>query len=238
MENQTNLKSEIIADESKFQRVCSAYVGRGVLYCVSSLFWPMSQNVEAAAKLFDESYDEMCEWFQRTDWETPVEDYIREADLDDLERIAEMVGDWDDVLGMAAVPKILETIYVVDGEDSPVWTFGDQEFDDEDDAVQAARESVIDAIRHNVSALITSDDEYREIACDFNLDPEYDDVYEHWLCTGYFAKELEAHGELVFGFCNMTVWGRTTTGQSIALDYVIRQIVKDLPEHHWVWSEV
>jgi hypothetical protein len=197
----------------------------------------MSQNVGAAAKLFDEDYHEMCEWFQRTDWATPVEDYIREADLNDLERIAEMVGDWDDVLDESNMPAVGELPQ--DDPDERRWGYltSSEEFDDEDDAIQAARESVIDAIRTKVSALITSDDEYREIANDFNIDPEYDDVYEHWLVDRYFAEELEAHGELVFGFCNMTVWGRCTTGQSIALDYVIRQIVKDLPEHHWVWSE-
>jgi len=239
MENQTNLKSEIIADESRFQRVCSAYVGRGVLHCVSSLFWPMSQNIEVSAKLFDESYDEMCEWFQRTDRETPVEDYIREAALDDLERIAEMVGDWDSVLDESDVPEVYELDLTVDGEVETVWkslALGDQEFDDEDEAVEAARESVIDAIRTKVSALITCDDEYREIAEDFGLDPEYDDVYEHWLCTERFASELESRGELVFGFCGMTIWARTTTGQSISLDGVIRQIVRELDDDHWVWE--
>jgi hypothetical protein len=235
----TLTKSEIIADESRFQRVCSAYVGRGVLHCVSSLFWPIGQNMEAAAKLFDESYDEMCDWFQRTDWGTPVNELIAYADLDDLERIAEMVGNWDSVLAESSVPEVYELELTVDGEVETVWksmAFDGKEYDDEDDAITAARESVIDDIRHNVSALITSDDEYREIACDFNIDPEYDDVYEHWFCTEGFASELESRGELVFGFCNMTVWARTTTGQSISLDGVIRQIVRELDDDHWVWE--
>lgn len=238
MENQTNLKSEILADESRFQRACSTYVGRNVLYCVSSLFWPMSQNLEAAAKLFDEDYDEMFGWFQRIGWESPVEDLIADADLDDLERVAETVGDWDDVLAESNVPEVLE-VEVKDEDENELtnWVVAGVEYDNEDDAIEAARESVIDAIRHNVSALITSDDEYREIAEAFGLDPEYHDVYEHLLVDHHFASELEAHGELVFGFCNMIVWGRCTTGQSIALDYVIRQIVRSLPEHHWVWGE-
>lgn len=243
MENQTNLKSEIVADEARFQRACSAYVGRNVLYCVSRLFWPMSQDLEAASKLFDEDYDEMFGWFQRADWESPVEELIADADLDDLERIAEKVGDWDDVLAESNLPEVLEVKVKDEDEDEDEneltnWVVAGVEYVNEYDAIEAARKSAIDAIRHNVSALITSDDEYQRIARDFNLDPEYHAVYEHWLVDSYFASELEAHGELVFSFCNMIVWGRCTTGQSIALDGVIRQIVLGLPEHHWIWKEV
>jgi hypothetical protein len=34
----------------------------------------------------------------------------------------------------------------------------------------------------------------------------------------------------------MTIWARTTTGQAISMDYVIKQIVADLnkPEPEWI----
>ena len=228
-------KSEILADESLFQRACSTYVDRNVLYCVSSLMWPIGQDMETAAKLFDEDYDDMMSWFVVEDWETPVLDYIESADLDDLERIADMVGYWSDVIG--DVPTAIEK------EDDDGDTYYEIEElsiidSDEDDANRAALEASIDTLRTRVKDLITSDDEYREIAEDFGLDPEQHEVYEHWLVDRYFANELEAHGERTFGFCNLVIWGRCTTGQSISMDGVIRRIVKGLDENHWVWGTV
>lgn len=60
---------------------------------------------------------------------------------------------------------------------------------------------------------------------EFNLSYDYDEVYEHWAIESRFASELESRGYLTFEFSNFTVWGRMTTGQSISLDYVVRQIV-------------
>ena len=211
----TLTKSEIIADESRFQRACSAYVNHNVLYCVSSLMWPIGQDMETAAKLFDEDYDDMMSWFVAEDWETPVLDYIESADLDDLERIADMVGYWSDVLAEADAPE---------GCDVEEWV--------------EAHPEVLPVLRDNVKDLITSDDEYREIAEDFGLDPEQHEVYEHWLVDRYFANELEEHGERTFGFCDLVIRGRCTTGQSISMDGVIRRIVKGLDENHWVWGTV
>lgn len=227
-------KSEIIADETCFQRACSAYVERNVLYCLSSLMWPIGQDVDRAAKLFDEDYEDLMSWFVREDWGTPVRYYIDNADLNELEAVADMVGYWSDVIG--DVPTAIEK------EDDDGDTYYEIEAlgiidNDEDDANQAALEASIDTLREKVKDLITNDNEYRDIASAFDLDPEQDEVYEHWLVDSYFAKELEEHGELVFGFCNLIVWGRCTTGQSISLDGVIRQIVAELDENHWVWRE-
>jgi hypothetical protein len=54
------------------------------------------------------------------------------------------------------------------------------------------------------------------------------EVFEHWAVTPYFADKLEAHGEKVekdfFGLC---VWARTTTGQGISCDGVVKRIVAE-----------
>ena len=54
---------------------------------------------------------------------------------------------------------------------------------------------------------------------------EYFEIYEYWAVSHWFADKLILKGERVskdfYGHC---VWGRTTTGQSIAMDCVIRQL--------------
>lgn len=228
-------KDEIIANESRFQDACSRWVYRHIGDCVSSLMYPIGRDLETASKLFDEDYDEMLGWFVREDWEEPVNTYIDDADLSDLEEIAEMVDYWSEAI--ADVPTAIEHIDY-DGD-----TYYEIEAlriidDDKDAANEAALEIHIDDIRAKIKGMITNESEYREIAYRFNLDPEQHEVYEHWtIPEGWTASELQDAGELVFNFCNLRIWGRCTTGQSISMDYVIRKIVKGLDENHWIWSE-
>ena len=231
---QTTLtKSDILADETLFQRACEKWVYRNIGQCVSSLMYDIGQNLEECSRIFDFDYDEALGWFVREDYEEPVNDFIDGADLDDLEAIAEEVGYWDDVLAESGVPEIIE----VEGEEDMFWEFDGHHFDDEDDAIEAARLSVIDTIREKVKALMY-EDEYRDIAYKFDIEPHRDEVYEHWtIPEGWTARDLEQHGQLVFDFGGMRIWCRCTTGQSISLDGCIRQIVRELDEDHWVWGE-
>lgn len=224
-------KQEIIADPSKFQRVCSAFVERNVLYCLSSLMYDIGQHMEESSKIFDADYDEMIGWFCQDDWEEPVSEFIGEADLDQLETIAETVGYWSDVVGN--YPTAIEH----EDENGFYWVADGERFDDEDDANQDVLMRNIESIRKDVLALITNSDEYQEIGQDNNLDPRTIEVYEHWLVDRYFGARLKDCGEVVFEFENMTIWGRTTTGQAISMDYVIEHMVKGFDDDHWVWME-
>ena len=226
-------KQEIITDASLFHRACSMYVDRNVLYCVSALMCDIGQHVEEASKIFDTDSDEMYGWFVQDDYEEAVNDFIDSAELDDLETVAEECGYWSDVLDASDVPEVVE----IEDEGETSYSFGDlsARFDDEDDATFAAQASVIDVIRDKVKGTVTNDEERRNLAATFGLEPEQREVYEHWLVDRYFAKELQELGELVFEFEAMTLWGRTTTGQSISMDYVIRSLVKGLSDEHWVW---
>lgn len=229
-------KSEILADECKFQDACSRYVSSNIIHCASSLMWDIIRNAEQASKIFDEDMETIFSWGEVEDWVTPVEELVARADLDELEQITNVVGWWSDVLSEVDVPEVEH--FTGEDEDE-YWQLNDVRFDDEDEAIEAARMSVIDKIREAVLDLITDDDEYREIADDFGLDPDRHEVYEHWIVDRYFANnQLAPRGELVFEFSNFTIWGRCTTGQSISLDGVIRNIVRDLDEDHWVWREV
>lgn len=55
------------------------------------------------------------------------------------------------------------------------------------------------------------------------------EVYEHWIVSDWLAGRLAEKGEAVSkDLIGLTVWGRTTTGQSISMDSVILSIAKDM----------
>jgi hypothetical protein len=62
--------------------------------------------------------------------------------------------------------------------------------------------------------------------CEQNeIEPHDREVYEHWIVSDWLARRLEEEGEKVdTDFAGLTVWARTCTGQSIALDDVIQRI--------------
>ena len=229
-------KQEIINDETLFQRACGLWVERNIGQCVSSLMHDVGRNLEECSRIFDFDYDEAVGWFQKEDYESVVDSFIDDADLDDLEAIADMVGYWSDVVG-----DIPTAVVVEDEDGTETWVIPSLGIceTDEDDANQGALVSHLDQIRTKVKALITNDSEYAESGRHFNLDPDYTEILEHWtLPERWTARDFAAEGEVVFEFGGMTIWGRTTSGQSISIDYVIRKIVKQLDEDHWIWRAV
>lgn len=227
-------KQEIIADESKFQRVCGLWVSRNIGECVSSLMSDVGRNLEECSKIFDFDYDEAFGWFQSEDYEYVVDSFIDDADLDDLETIANMVGDWED-----AIADVPTAVAVEDEPNDETWVIESLGLrgEDEDDVNQEALEASIKEIRTKVKAMITSGAEYAEIGQHFNLECDYTEVYEHWLCDNYTASVLKSHGETVFEFAGLTVWARTTSGQSISIDHVIRSVIRGLDDDHYLFQE-
>lgn len=58
---------------------------------------------------------------------------------------------------------------------------------------------------------------------------EYREIFEHWIVSDWLADKLAYHGEAVCkDFYGLTVWGRTCTGQRIALDGLIERIYDEL----------
>ncbi len=78
--------------------------------------------------------------------------------------------------------------------------------------------------------MVTGDtvEEAARDACDhLEIEPYQWEVFEHWIVSGWLGEELAKRGERVGPLGNLTVWGRTTTGQSITMDGVIRRIAAD-----------
>jgi len=67
-------------------------------------------------------------------------------------------------------------------------------------------------------------DELSEVQVQFN-DEEYPaEALEHWLVSDWLGNRLKEEGEMVVNFMNLTIWGRTTSGQAICIDRVIEDI--------------
>ncbi len=93
------------------------------------------------------------------------------------------------------------------------------------------RRLVDNHVHHNVSYLVqelSKDEKYMddllEVQVQFN-DEEYpDEALEHWLVSDWLANRLREEGEMVIDFMDLTIWGRTTSGQAIYIDSVIEDI--------------
>lgn len=63
-----------------------------------------------------------------------------------------------------------------------------------------------------------------------DLQNEMDDpteALEFWIVTNWLADKLEKQGELITNdFMGFNIWGRTTSGQAISMDYVMEKIAK------------
>ena len=54
--------------------------------------------------------------------------------------------------------------------------------------------------------------------------PYPEEALEHWLVSSWLAERLREEGEMVVDFMDLTIWGRTTSGQAICIDTVIEDI--------------
>jgi len=57
-----------------------------------------------------------------------------------------------------------------------------------------------------------------------HYDSEIKEIFEWWKCDSWLIEKLAEEGEPVIRDFNL--WGRTTTGQAIKIDSVIRKLVK------------
>lgn len=80
------------------------------------------------------------------------------------------------------------------------------------------------------SALAAAEEDYEWVCNEYRLEPEYGEIYEHWIVSNWLGRKLTEHGQVVEEFMGMTIWGRQTTGQMISIDWVIEQICKEMNE--------
>lgn len=68
---------------------------------------------------------------------------------------------------------------------------------------------------------------------DSGEEPPMREALEHWVVSEWLADKLEEEDEMVCrDFLGLTIWGRTTSGQAISMDYVIHKIAEKLHAKH------
>ena len=64
----------------------------------------------------------------------------------------------------------------------------------------------VDKISHIVSPSFDTEEEAYRDCIEYNdLDPYYNEAYEHWIVTDWLAKKLEEEGEMVGQILGLTV---------------------------------
>ncbi len=68
--------------------------------------------------------------------------------------------------------------------------------------------------------------ERHDLAIKYGFEPSPQEIFEWWLVSDWLADKLSQFEEPVLRTAYGTWWGRTTTGQAIKLDYVMRKIAE------------
>lgn len=160
--------------------------------------------------------------------------------VSELTRQAEHFPDWEDDLYSAHQVPDYETavhywIESAGGEDLATvlndWFTDDSLPDDWD--VCEWNDTQVRNMRKTIEKHVLDFDagEYEDFVneYDINVDDYQSDVYEHWVVSPFLARYLENHGEKIISVFDFDyIWCRTTTSQSIAIDYVITKIYDEI----------
>jgi len=72
-------------------------------------------------------------------------------------------------------------------------------------------------------------EDWRSLCENQDIDCQTIEAYEHWIVDRWFAKKLEAKGEMIScDIHGLVIWGRKCTGQEIMIDGVVCQIYDEM----------
>lgn len=207
----------------KRQELANQLVAREVYYCVSMLMYGIAKimwDCRGFHDAFGDHPDELLSLYQRDDWEEVGREFIAsDADLNQLEEIADNFGYWSDVLEQIGYENHVEVKEAYDEIPNEL-----------EDWLGEAESGKWAQLRIAVRDLV---DDWEWVGHEYNLDPEVVEAYEHWLVSSWLADKLAARGEIIGEFAGLTIWGRTTSGQSIYMDGVIQEIVAEVYKEEW-----
>lgn len=180
-----------------------------VIYCVSALVGDLRRMYHELpfSTQRDLGFDEedLNNLVETTDWDEPATRHIDDdMDADDLRSYL------DD--------QNFEYVAPVDADDA-------------DEDTPATEGSSIEELRTLAYAALREQGA-KEFCEEFRIDPDHDEVYEHWIVTGWLKRKLDEKGYTTGELSGLTIWGRGTTGQAISMDHVILSIANDLIEKY------
>lgn len=179
-----------------------------VYYCVSGLIYGLGQiihdlNHDQTQRLGVDS-DELMELMETVDYDEAAERHID----DDMDR--------DELM------EYLDDQFVSYKED-------ETEDDDGNDLDEPIQHETMNTLREKAKAAMR-DQGAEEFCRDMNIEPDRSEVYEHWIVSNWLGRKLTEQGHTVREVLGMTIWGRPTTGQAIAMDGVILGIANGMIE--------
>lgn len=82
----------------------------------------------------------------------------------------------------------------------------------------------LDGVKKLCFDAIDENGDLEQYSNDNNLDPTFDEAYEHWIVSSWLADKLPNTADVT----GLTIWARFTTGQAICLDHNIQSIAFDV----------
>lgn len=219
--------------ESKRQELASRLVDREIYYCVSSLVNTLSnlaQNCDSRV-LRGECLDweeDILPLLESINYEEAVRAWVMDSsgtDVESLESAVELCGYWENVVDASGYTTYLSeftpTPEQEEAFDLQEWLDADSERDEK--------------FRELVFAQLESTSDMEELCREFQVDTDdyRDQVYEHWIVSGWLARKLKARGYVVGELCGLTIYGRTCTGQSMCLDHNMQALAIELWQEEW-----
>ena len=200
------------SDSRANQRVCADLVQRNIKFCCSML---VDSLVKASSSdtlgALDIQFEDLAQVLSQPDYEQAVLEWIEDdASIDDLVE-AELIEKQKDDEDDVQIENAEDTLCKV--------------------AARNARELTADQLR-----VLYNDHDIARTSSTNDIE-----ALEHWIVDSSFGRKLGEFGEMVSSDIfpdDWTVWGRTTSGQAISMDYVIAQIaasmqILDGQKHSW-----
>lgn len=117
-----------------------------------------------------------------------------------------------------------EDLYFNGGSEDDKNTFTEefQRLKDESTELNDSGEISDETYSHNLELIENAEYDFEQI------EQEAKEIFEWWAVSDYLFDKLKERGCAVVDTGSCKVWGRTTTGQAILLDYVISAICADM----------
>jgi hypothetical protein len=197
--------NSINQDEINLQEKCQQLVAREVFYCVSMLISHLAEK--------EPDNEELLNLMTNYDYEAAAfEEGWRVVEVGDRYVIANPDG---------------ESVYNAEAENTE--SFDEDDFEEDDEITFDKWLSSLDEDYFFDDKTDIDFDTWQKLCQSESIDPQENEVLEHWIVSDWLADKLEEKGETVVDdLYGLTVWGRTTSGQSISMDHVIRQITQEL----------
>lgn len=213
----------------EYQRNVSDFVSREVSHCVSTLISSMCDIAGNLGRADADTVDIETLWaLQRRE---PDDDDRREALASEGYTVCEdeHEGCWYVIDSRKLQAMKIHRAAMSNGTFYAA-TESDEEAPDFSGDLASENEARLDYIQTHGDAL-SADDESEALreACDLNnVEADSSEVYEHWIVSSWLGEKLAEKGECVHEWQSLTIWGRCTTGQAIAMDGVICRIYDEL----------